>query len=514
MPVQTSWFPFDKTNTPCLPSGRDLSALKPLYRNFILWRETGSGCVPKSEQEITDLIHFVLEDKSLTSTTRNEYLSQLFRFLDFKNLNYSDAERIMILFISDEELSRNLKFRDLFFSLIDSFKTNNIPGLLELVKNNKKSSVNQQILNQCLIRLLSKLTNRDLSEQNPMSFAITVLTEDTERPEQAYASALYNFISSSFCDGFLSWLSEKDRDKVRILKKNLSSTLCGLANLKLTKKSKNLSPSRMDPYVFSKCCKEVFSIWEKSLSKEQKVNFSVKMSELIVFQILCTAEKYEEQLTEMDVEEEEDPGSKKYIAPKMVEKLDREKKSARRNVEKAKIVADEIFRQLVVKLQSNHEVTVKHLAEIAGRFAQAIELMFSLVTFDEKRKEFENLMAYSDTIAGTSAIRRQRYFLVCGLSSVVLLGIGVGLFSHRGMEFLHTTPGVYAGYLATIGPGTIFSMVSFVYCMLKRRYFFSNPITRAMYDFFDSTFHFSEAQDYKNTEKAEHPISLGSFGVS
>lgn len=92
----------------------------------------------------------------------------------------------------------------------------------------------------------------------------------------------------------------------------------------------------------------------------------------------------------------------------------------------------------------------------------------------------------------------------------MFLGAGAGLFSPRGMKFLHTTPGMYATYLTTIGPGSIITLASFIFVMLNRRKIFSNPITRAMYVFFsEGTFacFSSEIEHYKKqTRLVEHQV--------
>lgn len=534
----TGWnFTFFRTQTEI--TDRDLSNLKPEYKAFIQFADNKdpskkSILGSKSADEIIDLINFVLEDKDLTSKDKLEvkykYLLILLSDLsskrdqqgklivpNFENLKLLDATGLLRRVIADETLSRNKDLRNLCFllwlhrllidhdpttlesdlNLINSLQESDIRDLLKLVVVDKRLKRNQKIRDQCLIKLLKKLTKGSLSETDPMTVAITTLVADIDKPEQEYTNTLCDFIFDLFGNSFHDWLYEKNYDKARVIKKNLGSTLCSLAKLKLMNNIDQLN--RRDQNIFYECCDNAKSILEKKGS-----SVILEMSELIIFQISYIAEVYEKQLAKIE-DQDERQGTEKNIDP---EKIDREKKSAKKNIELANIVGDEIRKQLLLPLQQKRHITVKHLAEISGRFAQAIPLIYSGVDFNKKRKEIKDLLADSDTISGTASIRRRRYFLVCVISCIVVLGAGAGLFSPKGMEFLHTTPGVYATCLATIGPGTIFSMASFIYYMLNHHYFFSNPITRAMYDFFVSTFNFSEIKDHENAQKVE-----GNYGT-
>jgi hypothetical protein len=522
-----SFFTKTKKNRPSLR----VLPIETVYKAFIkLVAENNAQSIQdtlslKPKIEIYNLINFVLEDKELKSEVKNNYLLILLYCLagknkkivkqdkvpvpNFNDLKLSDANLLLKLVIYDETLNKNKVFRNQCFllwlrrlsieydsiaikegmTLIDFFKESDISELLTLVIADTSLRRNQPIRDQCLVQFLKKLTNQKLSITDPMVFAITVLTADIEKPEQEYTDTLCTVVLGLFLASFSEWMNEKDYDKARVMKKNLSVTLCALAKLKLTKNFSN-SPRR-DKDIFHQCLMAAGSMWKKVLDREDKQHFPTDLSELIIFQISYLADEH---------------GEKKHLT--------------RENLAQAKIVGDKICTQLQTKLpEKKYQITVKHLAELAGRFAEAISLLYSSVDYNDKRKHIKELLADSDTISGTAAIRRKKYFITCFISSIVLLGAGAGLFSRKGMEFLHTTPGVYATYLATIGPSSILSVASFIFVMLNRRKFFSNSITRAMYEFFDSAFNFSERKDCENAQKvldyqgtpSSSPVKVGVY---
>src|SRR5262249_54043002 len=160
-----------------------------------------------------------------------------------------------------------------------------------------------------------------------------------------------------FRDSFSVWLFEKERKKSRVMKEDLSNTLCALAKLKLQDFDQS---NRRDQDIFYECCAQIESIWEKCLTKEKRTRLIIQMSDLIVYQISCSAEDYVDQLAKNDEEGEEQQNTEKKLDSKEIEKIINEKKSARKNVELAKNVADEICKQLLTKLQDpESKVTVK-----------------------------------------------------------------------------------------------------------------------------------------------------------